>query len=346
MYRGTINVIILPTKEIMNTYTFDDILIQPAYSEIRSRKSVNTAVRVGNLSHDLPIISANMKTITGPRMAIEMGQCGAWGILHRFGDIEDAVADYNIAKNHLPGVSVGVNGESRERFQALYDAGARQFCIDVAHGHHILVREMIEYIKGEHSDVYVIAGNVATRDAYDALASWGADCVKIGIGPGSMCQTRTNTGVGVPQLGALEEISYRKRDKIQGPLIIADGGIKTIGDMAKALKFADLIMLGSFFAGSMETPGNVYKRKDGSRYKVYGGSAAGQNKLALGKRPEFVEGVTEEVNLGDHVKFLLREIKEGIQSACSYVGAENLEDFKKLCEFIHISGSGKEESKF
>jgi len=276
-------------------------------------------------------------------MALEMGERGAWGILHRFNTIEEAVEDYELAKPQMAGVSIGVNGDSKERFQELYNAGARHFCIDVAHGHHISVKEMIEYVKSQYSDIYIIAGNIATPDGARALVEWGANAIKIGIGPGFLCQTRTNTGVGVPQLGALEEIYNWTDDRVA---LIADGGIKTVGDIAKALKFADMVMLGSFFAGCMETPGNVYKRPDGSRYKVIGGSASASNKTVTGNRPEFVEGVTQEVPLGDHVKFLLKEIQEGLQSACSYVGAHNLQEFKQLCEFIHIGSDGKEESKF
>ena len=334
----------------MSTYTFNDVLIAPKYSEIRSRKTVDTSVSLGDLTFDIPVVSANMKTITGPRMALEMGERGAWGILHRFNTIEEAVEDYNEAKYQVPGVSIGVNGDSKERFQELYNAGARYFCIDIAHGHSIMMKDTIEYIKSIHDDIFVVAGNVATPKGYKDLAAWGADAVKVGIGPGSMCQTRTNTGVGVPQLWALDNIYTQSRCGSFGmgknrPMIIADGGIKTIGDMAKAYKFADMVMLGSYFAGCMETPGNVYKRKDGSRYKVYGGSASGHNKTNGKSRPEFVEGVTQEVPLGDHVKFLLKEIKEGVQSACSYVGASNLQEFKQKCEFIHIGSGGKQESK-
>jgi len=285
-----------------------------------------------------------MKTITGPRMALEMGERGAWAILHRFNTIEEAVSDYELAKVQIPGVSIGVNGDSKERFRALYNAGARYFCIDIAHGHSIMMKETIEFIKSEESNIYVIAGNVATPEGAKTLYEWGASAIKVGIGPGSMCQTRTNTGVGVPQLWALDNI-YNSFDTTNRPVIIADGGIKTVGDISKALKFSDIIMLGSFFAGCMETPGNVYKRKDGTRYKVYGGSASAHNKSNGDKRPEFVEGVTQEVPLGDHVKFLLREIQEGIQSACSYVGAKDLAEYKLKCKFIHIGSGGREESK-
>lgn len=331
----------------MKTYTFNDVLIKPKYSEVRSRKDIDISSTFNKLVIKIPVISANMKTITGPRMALEMGERGAWGCLHRFNSIEEAVADYEEAKCQIPIVSIGVSGDAKERFQELNKAGAKYFCIDVAHGHHILVKEMINYVKSENSNAYVIAGNIATPEGYRDLVTWGSDAVKVGIGPGAMCQTRTNTGVGVPQLWAFEQIAkQRQLLEINNVMIIGDGGIKTVGDMAKAFKYVDALMLGSFFAGSMETPGDVYRRKDGSRYKVYGGSASGCNKNDNKGRPEFVEGVTEEVPLGDHVKFLLKEVKEGLQSAFSYVGASTMKEFKDKCEFIHISNGGKEESKF
>ena len=327
-------------------YTFNDVLIAPCYSEIKSRKDVNLGVKFKDLDIQIPVISANMKTITGPRMALEMGKRGAWSILHRFNTIEEAVEDFNEAKWYTPGVSIGVSGDYKERLEALYNAGARYFCIDIAHGHHILMQETIKYIKNKYSDVYIIAGNVATSEGVANLSYWGANAIKVGIGGGSKCSTRNNTGVGVPQLWALEQAYKITSQSKNPPIIIADGGIKTIGDIAKALKFADMVMLGSYLAGSMETPGNVFKHKDGSRYKVYGGSASGANKELDGNRPKFVEGITEEVPLGDHVKFLLKEIQEGLQSTCSYINANNLKEYKSKCTFIKISSSGKEESKF
>jgi len=318
---------------------------------------------MGNIHLDIPMMSANMKTITGPRMAAEMRNRGALGVLHRFGSIEESVRDFEDVQADIElidclssktverilanstVVSIGVNGDYKERFQELYYIGARYFCIDIAHGHSIMMKETIEYIKSQKSDIYVIGGNIATAQAAADLIQWGVNAVKVGIGPGAHCQTRTNTGVGVPQLWALEEVSSIT-EQFSDVLLIADGGVKMIGDIAKALKFADTVMLGSFFAGCMETPGNVYKRADGTRYKVHGGSASGHNKTSGTLRPEFVEGITTEVPLGDHVKFLLREIKEGLQSACSYVGAHNLKEFQQKCVFIPISGGGKDESKF
>lgn len=343
----------------MTAYTFSDVLIKPKYSDILSRKEVDVSTKFGNINLGLPVISANMKTITGAEMAYEMQRKNGLGILHRFNSIPEAVAEYQETMEKggetkpTVGVSIGVKDEDKERFDALYENGARIFCIDVAHGHHISVKNMLHWInsqilnwgRSERLGITIIAGNIATGDAAYDLSDWGADVLKVGIGPGSVCQTRNNTGVGVPQLYALEQVRKQIDSHLIKKHVIADGGIKTSGDIAKALKFADTVMLGSFFAGCMETPGRVYRDDSGKRYKVFSGSASEQNKTANGQKQEFVEGMTKTVPLGDHVKYLLKEIKEGLQSSFSYVGARNLEQFKQKCEFEFISGGSKQESK-
>jgi len=158
----------------------------------------------------------------------------------------------------------------------------------------------------------------------------------------SHCTTRYATGAGYPQLAALEKIYKQKLSQRISPSIIADGGLKYVGDIAKALKYADMVMVGSMIAGTTETPGNVYKGPDGIFYKVYGGSASGENK----GENKFVEGVTKSVPFKGKVKYILKEIKEGLQSACSYVGAQNLKEFKEKCEFVSISSGANKESKF
>ena len=345
----------------MNTYTFSDVLIEPKYSDIESRSKVDIGVDLNRNTHlRLPIISANMKTITGPKMANTMSRYGAFGLLHRFNTIQEAITDYQDAVNAKDeifekniGVSIGVQEEDKERFDKLYTAGARIFCIDVAHGHHILVKKMLQWIRSKNlEDITLIAGNIATSDATYDLIEWGANIIKVGIGGGSVCQTRQRTGVGVPQLHALEQCKemvdqknklYEYNRYHNGSIkMIADGGITSVGDIAKALKFADAVMLGGFLSGTSETPGNVYKDSDGQFYKVYGGSASGENK---GKNT-FVEGMMKTIPFRGKVKYLLREIEDGLKSACSYVGANNLSEFRAKCEFQFITGGSSKESKF
>jgi IMP dehydrogenase len=342
-------------------YTYSDVLIEPQYSEIESRsKDVDISTTIGNAKLSIPVVSANMRNITGPKMAAEISKNGGLGILHRFCSIEENVAMYtnigqifrddNDMKDIPPaGVSIGVKDEEKKRFESLYLAGARIFCIDVAHGHHVLVKNMLKWINDQmflwdrngRRFLTVIAGNVATAQGYADLVDWGADAVKVGIGPSPVCRTRYNTGVGVPQLYALEKI-YEYSSCLKSPkAIIADGGISHVGDISKALRFADAVMIGSMIAGCSETPGNVFRNENGEFYKVYGGSASGENK----GENRFVEGTIKTVPFRGHVKYILREITQGLQSAFSYTGVRNHKDFQLKCKFVRISEGTQKESR-
>lgn len=341
----------------MTALTYSDVLIKPKYSEIQSRSQVDLTTIIGNgIKLKLPVITANMSCVTGSKMAACAVANGAMGILHRFQSIEDNFVDFNVAKslsvgdNNQIGVSIGVQEEDKRRFETLYEAGARTFCIDIAHGHHLHMKNMLKWLnneifrwdKTERGKVTLIAGNIATGDAYYDVTEWGADVIKVGIGPGHACQTRKRTGCGVPQLGALQDVHEQKMGMEKRPSIIADGGIAHIGDIAKALKYADAVMMGSFFAGCSESPGHVFRNEKGEFYKVYEGSASAANK---GKNT-FVEGITTTTKFEGKAKYLFREIKEGIQSSFSYVGANNLEEFKNNCEFVKVTGAGSREGHY
>jgi len=356
-----------------DAYTYDDVLIQPGYSDVRSRSTdVDISTKLGAIKMRVPVITSNMKTITGPKMAANIAAYGGLGILHRFCTIEDNVSMYIESANEfydicndiemrklftlMPGdaiinigVSIGVKDEDKKRFDKLYAAGARIFCIDVAHGHHILVKEMLNWISSNsvkqtydfRKGITIIAGNIATPEAYEDMAEWGADVVKVGIGSSPVCRTRYNTGVGIPQLYALDTIYTASLKCENPPAIIADGGIDHPGNVAKALKFSDAVMIGSMIAGSSETPGDVYRNEDGNFYKVYGGSASGENK----GNNRFVEGIIKTVEFRGHVKYIFREIEQGIESAFSYVGAHNHTEFQQKCKLVKISIGSQKESK-
>src|SRR6185436_1119268 len=206
--------------------------------------------------------SSNMDTITGHKMACVMYNLGGFGALHRFCSIEDNIKMFKSIPTspHIRGVqdpdaivSLGIN-EGLDRFTALYDINARYFCVDVAHGHTKTIGKFIKLLKATRQDIFVIGGNVATHAAADYLASCGADAIKVGIGPGSVCTTRIKTGCGVPQLTAIMDCS--KVDRI----IIADGGIRSPGDAVKALAAgAHIVMLGGMLAGTDETPGEIFE---------------------------------------------------------------------------------------
>jgi len=329
--------------------TFADVLIEPAYSDILHRGKVDTASWIGRLRLDLPIFSANMRHITEAKMCKAMSEWGASGIIHRFMTVEQAVSEYKLARKlcggkAVIGVSLGVNEVDKERFAALREAGAGFFCIDVAHGHHVLVKNMLQWIRKEtdcdkKKAPVLMAGNIATWEAAMDLYGWGADIVKAGIGPGSSCATRKNAGVGVPQLYAIRTIREKTEKSCHIPLV-SDGGISDTGDIPKALKYADAVMVARLVAGTAETPGLVYENERGELYKVFGGSASGENKVATGQDNNFVEGNLKLVPFIGHVKYVLKKSKEMVQTSFSYVGARNINEFRKNAQlYRHTSGS-------
>jgi IMP dehydrogenase len=304
-----------------------------------------------------------MPNVTENKMAIEMASCGGLGILHRFMTVEENVNQYKMAQKGIRsvnlrdsesyiGVSIGVKDGERLRFDRLYEAGARIFCIDIAHGHCAMMKEMITWIRNyNYRDIVIIAGNIATKRAALNLVEWGADIIKVGIGPGSVCITRRNTGVGKPQFSALMEVhEVLKETGETSAKIISDGGIKTAGDVAKALIFADAVMVGAVLAGTIETPGEVYTVEgtdltNRQYYKMYGGSASRENKVINGQASKFVEGEMRRIPFKGHAKYLLREIEEGLQSAFSYSGARDLKEYKAKVKWSMISSGGRTESK-
>jgi len=329
---------------------FDDIYIQEQYSEVKSRSDVNVGnylnISEKSLYLPLPIISANMPQITESAMTACMFENGGIGILHRFCNIPTNInmikkhcsileSKYKLDKdciNHSYGISIGSNvDDAIQRFSAGYKIGTRVFCLDVAFGNHIKVKETIKKIKKiSNNDITLIVGNISTVEGAKNLIEWGADILKVGIGPGSHCSTRKRTGVGTPQLRALYDI----KTKVPESILIADGGIRCTADIAKSLIFADFVMVGSVLAGTIETPGPVYPTADSdlrnrTYYKMYGGSTSAENKNNNGNKVKFVEGVSTQVPFKGHVKYILREIKEGLQSSFSYSNALNLKEFKK-----------------
>lgn len=334
--------------------TFDDVLLVPNYNDIPSRKDVNTAVClwIGELCLKIPIISSNMDTITEHKMANVMESLGGWSILHRFMSIEQNVEEFNKCKT--AGVSVGVGIDGQNRAAALYEAGARFFCVDVAHGHSKAVGQMIKNLRSNFHATYVIAGNVATHAGADYLASCGADAIKVGIGPGSVCSTRIKTGFGVPQLSAIMECSRVDRT------IIADGGIRNPGDAVKSLAAgADLIMLGGMLAGTDETPGEIITDKqyicgypsgyeaELGKYKLFRGMASKEAQDDfMGSMAEWktAEGVEIRVPCRGPVKTVIQDLMGGIRSGMTYCGARTIEELQRRANFVRITAAGYAES--
>ncbi len=310
---------------------YKDIFLVPQYSEVTSRSQVDTSVCLGELKIDVPVISANMDTVTGGEMATAMHRAGAIGAIHRFMPIDQNVAEFNAA---IPSfVSIGVNEESKVRAKALYDAGARYFVIDIAHGHSRMMRDMTTWLRDTYPDVFIMAGNVATGQAVKDLASWGANAVKVGIGPGNVCTTKNVTGVTVPQFSAVMECASVLHTMYGNkPLIVADGGISEIGDIAKALGAgADLVMCGRLFASAREAPGERVGGK-----KVYRGMASKDAMLTIRNVSSLptAEGISTLIDASEHSAVdIVNQIKGGLQSSFSYSNARNLCEFHLNAKF-------------
>ncbi|MGE4130502.1 MAG: guanosine monophosphate reductase [Bdellovibrionales bacterium] len=326
--------------------TYDDVLIVPSKSAVRSRKDPNLGARVTKHHQiGMPFISANMDTVTEAPMAIAMAQLGGLGILHRFMTLEQQVAEIRLVREagyDLVAASIGVNEDGQERAQALVDAGAKILTVDIAHGHSVAMIEILQWLKDKFGDrIDVIAGNVATPEATEELIAAGADAIKVGIGPGSMCTTRLITGCGVPQLTAIAWCVEAAR--AHDIPVIADGGIKSSGDIVKALAAgAETVMLGSLLSGTLETPGPIHYGK-----KHYRGMAsrAAQNSWRGGV-PEGMapEGESTSVAVKGHVRDVIHELAGGLRSGMSYVNATQLSELSESVRFIEMTPAGYRES--
>ena len=338
------------------TLTYDDVNIVPKYSELESRSKVDLTTRfTKNTVLTIPIVSSPMDTITELDMALEMMDWGGVGVIHRFQSIEKQARmmellhmDWlkwlqpsdNWMKRPLC-AAVGVKDDYLERAKELVKNGCNVLFIDIAHGHHKLMSNAISKLKGENN-VEVVAGSVATAEGVRFLCEQGADSVRVGVGNGSLCETRIRTGVGVPQVSALFD-AVAVADAYDTP-IIADGGVRTIGDVCKGLGCgADTIMLGSLLSGTKETPGEIEKVGEWPNeqlFKKYRGSASRDSK----GDDKNVEGNHTVVPYKGKVKRILHDIRDGINSSCSYVGASNISEYHSNVEFVEVTGAGQIEA--
>ncbi len=325
--------------------TFDDVLLMPCHSEMSSRRAPNLESKVTkNYTLKTPIISANMDTVTEYQMALKMAELGGLGILHRFMSPEEQVRQVKLLKEKkiLVAASIGVKEDGMRRADLLADAGVDIFTIDIAHGDSVMMFETLDYVKKKYPKIDVIAGNTAMPEGVRGLIEHGADAVKVGIGPGSMCTTRIITGCGVPQLSAVAMCVLEAR-KHNIP-VIADGGIKTSGDIVKAFAAgAQTVMLGSMLSGCLETPGEI----EGGR-KRYRGMASKDAQVSWrGELPQGMaaEGEARWVNCKGSVENIVHELSGGIRSGMTYLNAYTLADINKNARFMEMTASGMMESK-
>ncbi len=342
-----------PIKEAL---TFDDVTLSPKYSEVLPSE-VDTKIQLSkNINLKIPLLSSAMDTVTESKMAIALAKAGGIGVIHRNLNISTQVQEIRKvkAKNLLVGAAVGAGTDEMKRADAILKEGIDLIVVDTAHGHTKRVAEIIKKIKKKKKkSTSICAGNIATPEAAKFLIKLGVDIIKVGIGPGSICTTRLVAGIGVPQLSAI--INVKSGVKNKNIKIISDGGIKFSGDIAKALAAgADAVMIGSLFAGTIESPGKVIK-KNGKLYKNFRGmgSVGAMNKGSADRYfqskqkdkskyvPEGVEGLIKFKGNIDKVVF---KLVGGLKSSMGYLGAKKIINLRKKPNFIKITKAGFYES--
>lgn len=317
-----------------NVFDYEDIQLIPAKSIVNSRSECNTSVTFGGRTFKLPVVPANMQTIIDEKVAIFLAENGYFYIMHRFEPNTrlSFVKDMQ-SRGLFASISVGVKEEEYRFVQQLADEqlSPEYITIDIAHGHSNAVIQMIQHIKKLLPNSFVIAGNVGTPEAVRELENAGADATKIGIGPGKACITKIKTGFGT---GGWQLAALRWCAKAASKPIIADGGIRTHGDIAKSIRFgASMVMIGSLFAGHEESPGETIE-KDGKVYKEYFGSAS---EFQKGERKN-VEGKKLLVEHKGSLIDTLVEMEQDLQSSISYAGGNKLDAIRHV-DYVIVKNS-------
>lgn len=327
--------------------SFDDVLLVPhPHSTVTSRSLPDTSVGLDRISRRLrtPIIASPMDTVTEIDMLRKMSKLGGLAILHRYMDVGRQVEMLDAAfspDEYSLGAAIGSKEEDMDRLKAI-----RRFidvvCIDVANGNHVAAVEQVRRVRDAYPDLHIMAGNVATENAFHRLDMAGADSIRVGIGPGSACSTRTMTGMGVPQLTAIMDCDYTERKA----LLIADGGIRSPGDLCKAIAAgADAVMLGGVLAGTDASPGHVIELADGTQVKKFRGMASAGAQLSRGTEGNIVpEGIEGYVEYTGTLEDTILQYDGGLRSSMSYVDALTLTEYRRGVSFIKITPGGLRES--
>lgn len=335
--------------------TFDDVLLEPCYSDLH-RQGVDLTTVLGKVKLTVPILSAPMDTVTESQLAIALAKQGGLGVIHKNMSINEQAQEVKKVKmNKLQvGAAIAYGYDAMDRALALLKAGVDMLVIDTAHGHSKGVVDMTKKIKADKkfNKVTLVSGNVATPEGVRVLIKAGADVVKVGIGPGSICTTRVVAGIGVPQLSAVM-LAVKEAQKSKTP-IIADGGINYSGDMVKALAAgASAVMLGRLFAGTKESPGKLIKTQSGwfKSYRGMGsfeamqkGSKDRYGQADIKTRQLVPEGVAASVAYTGELADNLHQMVGGIKSGFVYIGAKNLQEIKKKAKFVRITEASLKES--
>lgn len=341
-------------KNIPIALAYDDVLLVPRYSEIDSRQDVDLSTKISQkIKLDIPIVSINMDSVTGVEMAIKIGKLGGLGFLPRF-DAPDTQAD-KVAKVKKEGLvsaaALGVKKEYLKRAELLVNAGVDILTIDIAHGYMKKCLTATSELKNRYPKVTVISGVIASYEGAKNLYNAGADCVRVGLGPGTICTTRITTGCGVPQMTAL--LDTARAAKKHKKTFMADGGTKNSGDIVKGLATgACAVVIGSQLAGTDEAPGKIIE-KDGNKYKAYNASTSQTEKnnqvkkFSKDKDKNYVihvEGVESLVPYKGPLNMHLAKMLAGVRSGYSYCGAKNIKELWKKATFIRVTSAGNREN--
>jgi IMP dehydrogenase len=324
-----------PLADLPVAFDYDHLSLVPRVASTLSRRSdASPEVAMGPLVLRIPLVAAPMPDVCGPLMCRALGAAGALGVLHRFQSVAEQVADFNDSHDGAPstvGAAIGVTGDYRDRFIGLYGAGCRIICIDTANGAHEQVGAAVAWVREQADDVFLIAGNVATAEAFRWLEDRGVDAIRVGIAGGSVCETRTETAVYAPTPHAVAEAAQVRRRA----LIIGDSGVRTPADMCKLLALgADLVMVGSALAGTREAPGRVIV-VDGKKVKIMRGAASFSVQQQSGTEdPGYVEGTETLVPYKGGVDDVVRRYLAGLRSSMSYMDARTLEQYRQNVSFI------------
>ncbi|WP_440763793.1 guanosine monophosphate reductase [Natronorubrum sp. DTA7] len=337
-------------NDLRTGLSYGDVLLVPNRSPVDSRSNVDLSTSfTPSIELETPLVSAAMDTVTEAELAIELSRAGGFGVLHRF--LTPAEQAEQVEQVHdsgeRVGAAVGIDEDYVDRCADLVDAGVDALVVDVAHGHLERTLEAVETLRETFPETDLVAGNVATPAGVEDLAAVGADCVKVGIGPGSHCTTRKVAGTGVPQLTAVDDCAEAAEDL--DVTICADGGIRTSGDAVKALMAgAETVMMGSLFAGTEEAPGAVVE-VDGTRYKRSRGMAtttAAKKRDDKENNVRADEGVEALTPYKGPVADTVAEFCAGIQSGLSYCGGHTIPEAREKAEFIRVAPSAKEREGY
>lgn len=322
---------------------FDDILLVPKYSQVVSRREVDMTM----YGYSFPIVASPMDTVCEWEMAAAIANEGGIGIIHRYMSTADRLISLEqaiLSTKNVDGIGVALSSLECLNTEFINDAiklGCRWFCIDTANGHNLSAIRAVKHLSSYYPLIKIMVGNVSTPEGFAALSDAGADAVRVGIGGGATCTTRIVTGHGMPTLQSIKDCYEYKIKNKSHAIIIADGGIKTSGDIVKAFAAgADLVMLGSMLAGTDEAPGAATEG-----FKAFRGMASKDAQEDWKGEASVVEGVSTLIRYKGPVKNIFKEIKDGIGSGCSYSGVSYLSSLAEKSEYTIVTSASLSESR-